>query len=157
MVRLIILTWALLPNNFGFLARKLRDCEDTIAKVERTVDYQENQSRRCNLRFDGIPDAENETWEQAEKQVRREMTTSLELPETQVRAMTIERIESPDHRGQIRPVQRPRARACGGQEKTTSWNICERRLLAENYGETQRTSPQNDESTRRRKDRLPVV
>ena len=121
-----------------------------------TVDYQENQSRRCNLRFDGIPDAENETWEQAGKNVRREMTTSLELPEIQVRAMTIERpdtpngpyrIESPDHRGQIRPVQRPRAGACGGQEKTTSWDICERRLLAENYGETQRTSPQNDEST----------
>ena len=67
------------------------------------------------------------------------------------------RIESPDHRGQIRSVQRPRARACGGQEKTTSWDICERRLLAENYGETQRTSPQNDESTRRREDRLPVV
>ena len=41
--------------------------------------------------------------------------------------------------------------ACGGGY------ICERRLLAENYGETQRTSPQNDESTRRREDRLPVV
>ena len=78
-------------DNVDDLGRKLRDCEDTIARVERTVDYQENQSRRCNLRFDGIPDAENETWEQAEKNVRREMTTSLELPETQVRAMTIER------------------------------------------------------------------
>ena len=78
-------------DNVDDLARKLRDCEDHIAKVERTVDYQENQSRRCNLRFDGIPDAENETWEQAEKNVRREMMTSLELPETQVRAMTIER------------------------------------------------------------------
>ena len=49
------------------LARKLRDCEDTIAKVERTVDYQENQSRRSNLRFNGFPDAENETWEQTKK------------------------------------------------------------------------------------------
>ena len=54
-------------DNVDELARKLCDCEDSIAKVERTVDYQENQSRRCNLRFDGIPDAENETSEQAEK------------------------------------------------------------------------------------------
>ena len=51
-------------DNVDDLARKLPDCEDTIAKVDRTVDY---QSRRCNLRFDSIPDAENETWEQAEK------------------------------------------------------------------------------------------
>ena len=48
-------------DNVDDLARKLRDCEDTVAKVKHTIDYQENQSRRCNLRFDGIPDAENET------------------------------------------------------------------------------------------------
>ena len=147
------------------LGRKLRDCEDTIARVERTVDYQENQSRRCNLRFDGIPDAENETWEQAEKKRAPRNnniagTSGNSSTRHDDRAGTpngLHRIESPDHRGQIRSVQRPRARACGGQEKTTSWDICERRLFAENYGETQRTSPQNDESTRRREDRLPVV
>jgi len=35
-----------------------------------------------------IADPENETWEQTEKNVRRAVTTSLELSETQVRVTT---------------------------------------------------------------------
>ena len=66
------------------LTRKLGDFDDIITKVKRTFDYQENQTRRCNLRFDGTPDAENEMWEQTEKNMRWTMTTSLELPEPQV-------------------------------------------------------------------------
>ena len=67
------------------------DFEVTIQKMERSIDYQENQSRRCNLRFDGVSEVDGETWEQTEKNVRRAMTTALELPEAQVHAINIER------------------------------------------------------------------
>ena len=153
-------------DNVDDLAKKLSDCEDTIAKVERTVDYQENQSRRCNLRFDGRNAGRRKRnlgaggKKRAPRNDNIAGTSGNSSTSHDDRAGTPNgphRIESPDHRGQIRPVQRSRAGACGGQEKTTSWNVCERRQLAENYGETQRTSPQNDESTRRREDRLPVV
>ena len=57
--------------------------EDTIKKMERSIDYQENQSRRCNLRFDGVSEVDGETREQTEKNIRRAMTTALEIPEVQ--------------------------------------------------------------------------
>ena len=51
-----------------------------ITKVKRTDNYQENQSWRCNLCFDGIPDTVNETWEQTKYNVTRiYITTSDEL------------------------------------------------------------------------------
>ncbi|KAI0237736.1 hypothetical protein LSAT2_011674, partial [Lamellibrachia satsuma] len=40
-------------KNIDDLSKKMLDFEDTIQKMERSIDYQENQSRRCNLRFDG--------------------------------------------------------------------------------------------------------
>ena len=67
------------------------DFEDTIKKMEHSIDYQENQPRRCNLRFDGVSEVDGETWEQTEKNVRRAMTTALEFPEAQVHAINIER------------------------------------------------------------------
>ena len=54
-------------------------------------------------------------------------------------------------------LQRPRARAYGGKEDTTSWHLRQGRLLAENHIETQRTPTKNAEGSRARKDRLPVV
>ena len=64
--------------------------------MERSIDYQENQSRRCNLRFDDVSEIDGETWEQTEKNVRRAMTTALELPEAQVHAINIERAHRTD-------------------------------------------------------------
>ena len=75
------------------------DFEDTIQKMERSIDYQENQSRRCNLRFEGVSEFDGETWEQTEKNVRRAMTTALELPEAQVHAINIERAHRTDGTG----------------------------------------------------------
>ena len=60
--------------------------------MERSIDYQENQSRRCKLRFDGVSEVDGERWEQTEKNVRRAMTTALELPEAQLHAINIERV-----------------------------------------------------------------
>ena len=76
-------------ENIDDLSKKMLDFEDTIKKMERSIDYQENQSRHCNLRFDGVS-VDGETWEQTEKNVRRAMT-ALELLEAQVHAINIER------------------------------------------------------------------
>ena len=78
-------------KNTDDLSKKMLDFEDTIQKMERSIDYQENQSRRCNLRFDGVSEVDDETWEQTEKNVRREMKTALELPEAQLHAIKVER------------------------------------------------------------------
>ena len=37
-------------ENIDDLSKKMLDFEDTIKKMERLIGYQENQSRRCNLR-----------------------------------------------------------------------------------------------------------
>ena len=71
---------------------------------------QENHSRRCNLRFDGLSEVDSETWKQTEKNVRRAMTTALELPEAQVHAINIESA---------------RAGATGGEEESASRHLCE--------------------------------
>lgn len=78
-------------ENIDDLSKKMIEFEEMIKKVEHAIDYQENQSRRCNLRFDGVAEVDGETWEQTEKSVRRAMTTALELPEAQVRAINIGR------------------------------------------------------------------
>ena len=54
----------------------MAECVETIAKFEHAVDYQNNQSKCCNLRFDGVGEVDGETWEQAEKTVRRAMTSA---------------------------------------------------------------------------------
>ena len=73
-------------GKFDDLSKKMLDFKDT-KKMEHSIDYQENQSRRCNLRFDGVSEVDGETWEQTEKNVRRATTTALELPEAQVYCM----------------------------------------------------------------------
>ena len=78
-------------ENIDNLSKKMFDFEDTIQKMERSIDYQENQSRRSILRFDSVSEVDGETWEEMEKNVRRAMTTPLELPEAQVHAINIER------------------------------------------------------------------
>ena len=90
------------------------------------------------------------------------MTTSLELPDPQVRAMTIERAHRTGRTGSkartivVKFAQyKDRELVLAAAKKKRP--LHKRRLLAENYGETQRISSKNYESTRRRKDRLPVV
>ena len=43
---------------------KIEPVEECLKKIDEQVDYLENQSRRNNLRIDGIPEVgSNETWE----------------------------------------------------------------------------------------------
>ena len=60
-----------------------------LKKLENTADYLENQSRRNNLRFDGIKERTGESW--AEDALRRVLQQQLKLLVEQAMAMPIER------------------------------------------------------------------
>ena len=46
---------------------KLEDIQRGLHKHEEKLEYLENQSRRNNLRINGIPEEDNETWLNTEK------------------------------------------------------------------------------------------
>ena len=62
----------------------------TILQLEETVDYLENQSRRNNVRIDGVNERPGETWMETEEAPCWLMERDLKLPPEQVRAMHIE-------------------------------------------------------------------
>ena len=66
-------------------------CNTELKKLENTADYLENQSRRNNLRFDGIKERAGESWADTEDALRRVMQQQLKLPVEQAMAMPIER------------------------------------------------------------------
>ena len=41
--------------------------KEQLRRVEDNIDYIENQSRRNNVRIDGVPEEANETWEKTEE------------------------------------------------------------------------------------------
>ena len=55
------------------------------------TDYLENQSRRNNLRIDGVKERGGETWEMTEEALRRTFEHGLKMPTEQVRSLAIER------------------------------------------------------------------
>ena len=44
------------------------------------MEYLENQSRRNNIRIDGIPEEPNETWEDTESKAKVALESKLNLP-----------------------------------------------------------------------------
>ncbi len=64
---------------------------DELKSLQNNVDYLDNQSRRNNLRFDGIEETPQETWEQSESHVKRELAVKLKLSTEQISAINIER------------------------------------------------------------------
>ena len=63
----------------------ITDCQH---KYEEKLDYLENQTRRCNIRIDGIAEGPGETWDRTEAAVREMISSKLELDG---RAVEIER------------------------------------------------------------------
>ena len=57
----------------------------------RTIDYIENQSRRNNVRIDGVPEEANETWGKTEEMVKQQMTKTFSIPQIEVDQIKIER------------------------------------------------------------------
>ena len=52
-----------------------------MKQLEDHCDYLENQSRRCNLRIDGIPETANENWSETSAKVTALIRDKLELGE----------------------------------------------------------------------------
>ena len=55
------------------------EIQDDWNHQEEQMEYLENQSRRNNLRVDGIPEEDNETWETSEAKVRQVLKDELHL------------------------------------------------------------------------------
>ena len=63
---------------------KLEDVNKELDKISKDLasdslkmEYLENQSRRNNIHVNGIPESDNETWEDAEAKVERAMKDNL--------------------------------------------------------------------------------
>ena len=64
---------------------------DDMKRVDDAADYMENQSRRNNLRVDGVKEKPGETWQETEAALRQVVQRELKLPADQVSALQIER------------------------------------------------------------------
>lgn len=60
--------------------------EENLNEIEGTIDYLENQSRRNNVIFDGVPEHEKETWQESEGKVLDIIENRMDLD-----SLTIER------------------------------------------------------------------
>ena len=86
------------------LKDEFNQIETTVHDLDDKADYLENQSRRNNLRVDGIPEAPTETWEVTEAALRCSIIQDLGVPLAQVEAIKIERA----HRTGRRIANKPR-------------------------------------------------
>lgn len=62
-----------------------------LASLSQKMEYLENQSRRNNIRVNGIPESDNETWEDAEVKVKRAIKDNLGIEVDIERAHRVER------------------------------------------------------------------
>ncbi|CAH3171641.1 unnamed protein product [Porites lobata] len=57
----------------------IEEIQDDLDHQEEQMEYLENQSRRNNVRVDGIPEEDNETWEETEAKVKQVLKDELNL------------------------------------------------------------------------------
>ena len=74
-------------HDHGALVKMTAD----LKRIDDTVDYIENQSRRKKLRVDGIKERPGETWADTEQALRKVLKEDLKMPPEQVEAIAIER------------------------------------------------------------------
>ena len=55
--------------------------DNNRAELKEQSRIQEDRSRRNNIRFDGIPETENETWEETEAKLRKFLCDELDITE----------------------------------------------------------------------------
>ena len=67
------------------------DIKNTVELQVNKLEYQENQSRRNNIRVFGIPESAGETWEMAETKVRDAIKEKLDIEVDIERAHRAER------------------------------------------------------------------
>ena len=71
--------------------RSLQKLTADFRRMDDTIDYLENQSRRNNLRIDGVKERAEETWADTEQALRKVLETDLKMPADHVKAIAIER------------------------------------------------------------------
>ena len=71
--------------------RSLQKLTADLRRMDDTIDYLENQSRRNNLRIDGVKERAEETWADTEQALRKVLETDLKMPADHVKAIAIER------------------------------------------------------------------
>ena len=71
--------------------RLLQKLDADVKRVDDTADNLENQSRRNNLRVDGVKEKPGQTWEDTEAALRQVVQRELKLATEQVDALQIER------------------------------------------------------------------
>ena len=69
-------------------------------EIEDGIDYIENQTRRNNLRIDGVIESPAETWADTEAAARKTLATSLKLSERHANDIRIERARAQNGRRQ---------------------------------------------------------
>jgi len=92
------------------LQSAIKSTKTTVAKSaadiqfnKEGIDYLENQSRRNNLRLDGITEDRNETWAQTEDKVRDTLIQKLQMEQAEVTALEIERAHRTGPRKEGKP------------------------------------------------------
>ena len=71
--------------------RSLQKLTADFRRMDDNIDYLENQSRRNNLRIDGVKERAEETWADTEQALRKVLETDLKMPADHVNAIAIER------------------------------------------------------------------
>lgn len=61
------------------MEEELDDIQQCLDKHDEKIEYLENQSRRNNIRIDGIPEETNESWSVTEEIVKKVLTEKLHL------------------------------------------------------------------------------
>ena len=73
------------------LVKDISHVDERLEEVSTKSDYLENQSRRNNLRFEGIPESPAESWDVTEAKVRQHLVTELGFTQPESAAFVIER------------------------------------------------------------------
>ena len=66
------------------IEKDLETLKTQTKESEKSLDYLDNQSRRNNLRIDGLPEIQNETWEKTEEVLKKTMMDTLGFTKDQV-------------------------------------------------------------------------
>ena len=78
-------------EQLSFNMRSIDAATTAQREIENGLDYVENQTRRNNLRIDGVTESPGETWADTEAAVRKTFATSLKFSERQANDIRIER------------------------------------------------------------------
>ena len=137
---------------------KLQDLDSAIEEIQDDLDHQEeqmeyleNQSRRNNVRIDGIPEEDNETWEITEAKVKQVLKDKLNLAS----APNVERAhrvgKSPRRPASAQSsASRPRTIVCRLRE----WKERERRPFSSNSWEKRKSTCKDESRQKSREDCL---